>query len=111
MSAPLSWLREYVDLQAAVTPESVHAALVSVGLEEEGVHSFELEGPVVVGEVLEFAEEPQSNGKTIRWCQVKVAQSDSDDAPAVRGIVCGAGNFFVGDLVVVSLRSAVLPDR
>lgn len=109
MRAPLSWLREYVDLPADVTPESVHAALVSVGLEEEGVHRFELEGPVVVGEVLEFAEEPQSNGKTIRWCQVKVAQSDSDDAPAVRGIVCGAGNFFVGDLVVVSLPGAVLP--
>ena len=109
MRAPLSWLGEYVDLPADVTPESVHAALVSVGLEEEGVHRFELEGPVVVGEVLEFVEEPQSNGKTIRWCQVKVAHSDSDDSPAVRGIVCGAANFFVGDLVVVSLPGAVLP--
>ena len=28
-------------------------------------------GPIVVGEVLEFVEEPQSNGKTIRWCQVR----------------------------------------
>ena len=42
-----------------------------VGFEEEDVHTFELTGPVVVGEVLEFVEEPQSNGKTIHWCQVR----------------------------------------
>jgi phenylalanyl-tRNA synthetase beta chain len=82
---------------------------VSIGLEEEDIHSFEVSGPIVVGEVLEFIEEPQSNGKTIRWCQVKVAESDAPDSPAVRGIVCGASNFEVGDLVVVSLPGAVLP--
>lgn len=109
MRIPLSWLAEYVELPTDVTPESVHESLVSIGLEEEAVHSFEVSGPVVVGEVLEFVEEPQSNGKTIRWCQVKVAQSDTPDGPAVRGIVCGAANFEVGDLVVVSLPGAVLP--
>ena len=59
--------------------------------------------------VLEFAEEPQSNGKTIRWCQVRVAAKDSPQNPAVRGIVCGAANFEVGDLVVVSLPGSMLP--
>ena len=109
MRVPLSWLAEYVTLPSDVTPEGVHESLVAIGLEEEGVHSFEVSGPIVVGEVLEFVEEPQSNGKTIRWCQVKVAKADTPYSPAVRGIVCGAANFEVGDLVVVSLPGAILP--
>lgn len=107
MRVPLSWLGEFVELAPGTTPDDVHAALVRVGLEEEDIHTFELTGPIVVGEVLEFVEEPQSNGKTIRWCQVRVAEGDADDA--IRGIVCGAGNFFVGDQVVVTLPGAVLP--
>ena len=103
MKVPLSWLAEYVDLPAKATPDSVMAELVKVGLEEEGSHGFEVSGPLVVGEVLEFTPEPQSNGKTIRWCQVQVAPGD------VRGIVCGASNFEVGDKVVVCLPGAVLP--
>ncbi|HAM12683.1 MAG TPA: phenylalanine--tRNA ligase subunit beta, partial [Microbacterium sp.] len=103
MRVPLSWLREFVEVPAEATPEDVLAALVSVGFEEEDVHRFDLSGPIVVGEVLEFVEEPQSNGKTIRWCQVRVADGEgTDDAPAVRGIVCGANNFFAGDKVVVT---------
>lgn len=112
MRVPLSWLAEYVDLPGAATPESVMAELVKVGLEEEGVHSFSVSGPIVVGEVLEFVAEPQSNGKTIRWCQVRVAaagQQAADGGDDVRGIVCGASNFEVGDKVVVCLPGAVLP--
>lgn len=112
MRVPLSWLAEYVELVPGTTPEDVHAALVRVGLEEEDVHTFELQGPIVVGEVLEFVEEPQSNGKTIRWCQVRVApdgEAAADGGDAVHGIVCGARNFFVGDKVVVTLPGAVLP--
>ena len=112
MRVPLSWLAEYVELIPGTTPEDVHAALVKVGLEEEDVHTFELEGPIVVGEVLDFVEEPQTNGKTIRWCQVRVApdgETAADGGDAVHGVVCGARNFFVGDKVVVTLPGAVLP--
>jgi phenylalanyl-tRNA synthetase beta chain len=112
MRVPLSWLAEYVDLEPGTTPEDVHAALVSVGLEEEDIHRFELSGPIVVGEVLDFVEEPQTNGKTIRWCQVRVApegQQAADGGADVHGIVCGARNFFPGDKVVVTLPGAVLP--
>ena len=62
MRVPLSWLREYVDVPRDAAPEEVLEALVSVGFEEEDVFRFELQGPIVVGEVLEFVEEPQSNG-------------------------------------------------
>lgn len=105
MRVPLSWLREYVDVPADATTDDVFAALVSVGFEEEETVGFEVSGPVVVGQVLSFDAEPQSNGKTIRWCQVDVGAANG----GVRGIVCGASNFFVGDKVVVSLPGAVLP--
>ncbi|OII10124.1 phenylalanine--tRNA ligase subunit beta [Curtobacterium sp. MCBA15_007] len=103
MRVPLRWLGESVDLPDDVTLEHVHAALVSVGFEEEDVHTFDLTGPVVVGRVLERVPEPQKNGKTINWCQVDVGEAEP------RGIVCGAHNFDVGDLVVVTLPGAVLP--
>jgi phenylalanyl-tRNA synthetase beta chain len=109
---PLSWLAEWADLPEHATPEALHAALVRVGFEEETVHGGDLSGPVVVGEVLEFTPEPQKNGKTIRWCSVRVApdgQLAADGGDAVRGIVCGAGNFLVGDKVVVTLPGTVLP--
>lgn len=112
MRVPLSWLAEFVDLTPGSTPEDVHAALVKVGLEEEDIHTFQVSGPIVVGQVLEFVEEPQTNGKTIRWCQVRVApdgQKAADGGEAVHGIVCGARNFFEGDKVVVTLPGAVLP--
>lgn len=103
MRVPLSWLREFVDLDEDITLDQVHADLVKVGFEEEGVYGFDISGPVVVGQVLGFTPEPQTNGKTINWCQVDVGES------APRGIVCGAHNFEVGDRVVVSLPGAVLP--
>jgi phenylalanyl-tRNA synthetase beta chain len=63
MRAPLSWIGEYASLPKGSTAESVMEALVKVGLEEEGVHSFDLSGPIVVGEVLEFVDEPQPTAK------------------------------------------------
>lgn len=103
MRVPLSWLGEWVDLPEDVSLESVHESLVRVGFEEEDVHLVELTGPVVVGQVLSIEPEPQTNGKTINWCQVDVGETEP------RGIVCGAHNFVVGDKVVVTLPGAVLP--
>lgn len=103
MRVPISWLGEWVDLPEDVTLEHLHAALVKVGLEEEDVHGSPLTGPIVVGKVLSVEPEPQSNGKTINWCQVDVGEAEP------RGIVCGAHNFAAGDKVVVTLPGAVLP--
>jgi phenylalanyl-tRNA synthetase beta chain len=110
MRIPISWLREFVSVPAAATADDILAALVAVGFEEEDVHTFGVSGPVVVGQVLEITPEPQSNGKTINWCQVDVGPSRiAGQARDIRGIVCGAHNFEVGDKVVVSLPGAVLP--
>ncbi|HET9900061.1 MAG TPA: phenylalanine--tRNA ligase subunit beta [Actinomycetes bacterium] len=104
MRAPLSWLRDYVDLPPDEDARAVAARLVRAGLEVEKVETpgHDVSGPVVVGRVLDFTEETHSNGRTIRWCQVRVGDDD------VRGIVCGARNFSVGDDVVVALPGSVL---
>jgi phenylalanyl-tRNA synthetase beta chain len=112
MRAPLAWLREYVAVPPEVDGEQMAADLVRVGLEEEAVHGGDVTGPLVVGRVVEFVDEPRKNGKTIRWCQVDVGAYNKvrpAGSPEPRGIVCGAHNFGVGDLVVVVLPGAVLP--
>jgi phenylalanyl-tRNA synthetase beta chain len=110
MLAPVSWLREYVEGAPLATGREVAASLVRLGLEEEDLHGGDITGPLVVGRVLELVEEVQKNGKPIRWCQVDVGnhgQRVSEGTP--QGIVCGATNFAVDDLVVVVLPGAVLP--
>lgn len=112
MRIPLSWLRELVEVPTGATVGDVHASLVSVGFEEEDLHGFDVTGPVVVGQVLSREPEEHSNGKTVNWCQVRVApegEQAADGGAGVRGIVCGAHNFDVGDKVVVTLPGAVLP--
>jgi phenylalanyl-tRNA synthetase beta chain len=105
MRAPVSWVAEHVDLPAGTTAREIGDALLRVGLEVERVDSAAdaMSGPIVVGRVISFADEPQSNGKTIRWCSVDVGEAEP------RGIVCGAHNFAQDDLVVVALPGAVLP--
>jgi phenylalanyl-tRNA synthetase beta chain len=103
MRVPLSWLREYVDLPADVTGRQVGEQLIRAGLEVETVEESDLTGPLVVGKVLTYENEPQKNGKTIRWCSLDIGK----DEP--QWVVCGAHNFEVGDLVVVVLPGAILP--
>lgn len=117
MRVPLSWLREYADVPVGEPSREVATRLIRAGLEVETVHEAgaDITGPLVVGRVLDFAEESHKNGKTVRWCAVDVGPElnldrtdEGLDQPS-RGIVCGARNFAVGDLVVVSLPGAVLP--
>uniref|UniRef100_UPI000DF7D34E phenylalanine--tRNA ligase subunit beta n=1 Tax=Desertihabitans aurantiacus TaxID=2282477 RepID=UPI000DF7D34E len=110
MRAPLSWLREHAALPADLDPRELADRLVGYGLEVETVESAgaDVSGPLVVGRVLEQTPEPQKNGKTINWCLVDVGEHNPEGERG-RGIVCGAHNFGVGDLVVVALSGAVLP--
>ena len=74
MRAPVSWIREYVDLSADLTAEGL-----AVGSPRSGSSSsrstrpgHDIEGPLVLGRVLTVEDEPQKNGKVIRWCTVDV---------------------------------------
>ena len=106
MRVPVDWLREYVAVPQDATGEAIAASLVAVGLEEEGLHTGGVTGPLVVGRVLTKDPEPQKNGKTINWCTVDVGDANGTGEP--QGVVCGAHNFDAGDLVVVILPGGVL---
>ncbi|THA27264.1 phenylalanine--tRNA ligase subunit beta [Streptomyces sp. RKND-216] len=108
MRAPLSWLREYVDLPAGETGRDVAAKLIEAGLEVETVDLLGagLKGPLVVGQVLAI-EELTEFKKPIRWCQVDVGDANRTGEP--QNLICGATNFAVGDKVVVVLPGAELP--
>ncbi|WP_131736758.1 phenylalanine--tRNA ligase subunit beta [Actinomadura roseirufa] len=108
MRAPLSWLREHVELPAGVTGRELAAKLIAAGLEVETVEEAgaDLSGPLVVGRVLEI-EELTGFKKPIRYCQVDVGRANGTGEP--QSIVCGATNFAVGDDVVVILPGGVLP--
>ena len=103
MKVPVSWLREYVDLPD-LDAERLENAFVRVGLEVERITALgsTVEGPLVVGRVQEI-EELTGLKKPIRYCRVEVGDSE----PA--GIICGASNFAVGDIVAVARPGAVLP--
>jgi phenylalanyl-tRNA synthetase beta chain len=105
MRVPVSWLRDYADLPADLDVKQLADRLTMLGLKLEAIETpgADGSGPLVVGRVVDFAAEEHSNGKTVRWCQVDVGEGEP------RGIVCGAANFAVGDLVPVALPGAVLP--
>ncbi|WP_338747913.1 phenylalanine--tRNA ligase subunit beta [Janibacter alittae] len=112
MRAPIEWLRELADVDPGAKGADVAATLVRVGLEEEEIHGGGVTGPLVVGRVLTRVPEEQKNGKTINWCHVDVGASLNavhGSADEGVGIVCGAHNFDVGDLVAVILPGGVLP--
>jgi phenylalanyl-tRNA synthetase beta chain len=105
MHAPLSWLREYVTVDA--TPKEIARRLAISSLEVP--HVFEVGVPDVdgnlgrflVGRVLEVSAHP--NADRLRVCQVDVGEGDA------RQIVCGAWNFEAGATVAVALPGAYLP--
>ncbi|CAM3232342.1 phenylalanine--tRNA ligase subunit beta [Nocardioides dubius] len=109
MKAPLSWIKEYVDVPADVTTEELTRRLTMTGLKLEAITSpgAEITGPLVIGKVLTQDKEPQKNGKVINWCTVDVGDANGTGEP--QGIICGAHNFGPGDHVVVVLPGGVLP--
>src|SRR5437764_3473447 len=101
MKVPLSWLREYVRVDAT-TEQIVHALSISTaevnGVERRGVPG-DL-GLFRVGAVLDAGKHP--NADRLQLCRVDVG----DEQPLQ--IVCGAWNFGPGAKVAVALPGATL---
>ncbi len=90
-----------------VTAAEMDSGYVRVGFETEGYEALpETTGPLVIGQVAEV-EELTGFKKPIRYCQVNVGQANGTGE--LQGIICGARNFELGDVVVVSLPGAELP--
>jgi phenylalanyl-tRNA synthetase beta chain len=106
MRIPYSWLREVVNAGAPgwdVSADELEQILVRIGHEVEEVLALgPVDGPLTVGRVSAI-EELTEFKKPIRACLVDVGAGED------RGIVCGATNFAVGDLVVVALPGSTLP--
>ncbi|HLX32174.1 MAG TPA: phenylalanine--tRNA ligase subunit beta [Gaiellaceae bacterium] len=102
MRVPLSWLREYVrvDADAAAIAEALTISTAEVP-------TIERRGPAdttlfVVGRVLEADKHP--NADRLQLCKVDVGRGEPSQ------IVCGAWNFGAGATVAVALPGATLPN-
>ena len=104
MLAPLSWIKEFVDIPSAVTAEEISDGLIRVGFEVEEiiVKGLDLTGPLVFAKVLSI-EEIVEFKKPIRYVGIDCGEGTT------RFVICGATNFSVGDVVVAALPGAVLP--
>ena len=104
MRAPLSWIREFVDIPVSVSAEEISDALIRVGFEvEEIIHQGEgLTGPVVFAEIMSI-EELTEFKKPVRYVGLNCGEKET------RYVICGATNFVKGDFVVAALPGAVLP--
>ena len=105
MRAPLSWLREYVTVDATakeIADRLFTSALQVDELIDVGVPDVDGNlGRFLVGRVLAVDVHP--NADRLRVCQVDVGEGDA------RQIVCGAWNFEAGATVAVALPGALLP--
>jgi len=104
MRAPLSWIREFVDIPKGISAEQIAEGLIRVGFEVEEiiVSGAGLTGPLKFAKVLTI-EEVTEFKKPIRYVGLDCGEKD------VRYVICGATNFAVGDLVIAALPGAVLP--
>ncbi|HSI99229.1 MAG TPA: phenylalanine--tRNA ligase subunit beta, partial [Patescibacteria group bacterium] len=101
MLVPLSWLREYVDVD--LSPRALADELTMRGMEVSAIETGGADWTdVVVGRLLHVERHP--NADTL-W----LTRVDVGDAGGVVEIVCGAQNLEVGQLVPAALVGAVLP--
>ena len=104
MRAPLSWIKEFVDIPASVTAEQISDGLIRVGFEVEEIikQGADLTGPLKFAKVLSI-EEITEFKKPIRYVELDCNEGQT------RFVICGARNFEVNDLIVAALPGAVLP--
>ena len=100
MRVPLSWLREYVDIQQ--TPEQLAERLTLLGMEVQKIEQWGSDWrSVVVGELLTVEKHPYAD--RLHLTTVNVGSGEP------LHIVCGANNIAPGQRVPVALPGAVLP--
>lgn len=104
MRAPLSWIKEFVDIPSSVSADQISDALIRVGFEVEEIitQGANLTGPLKFGKVLSI-EEITEFKKPIRYVGLDCGEGET------RYVICGATNFAVGDIVCVAIPGAILP--
>jgi len=101
MRVPLSWLREFVDVQ--LTPEQLAERLTLLGMEVSSIDRWGADWQsVVTGELLTVEKHPRAD-------RLSLTTVTFDDGRPPLSIVCGATNIAPGQRVPVALPGAVLP--
>ena len=101
MRVPLSWLREFVDID--LTPEQLAERLTLLGMEVKTIERWGADwGQVVTGELLTVDKHPRAD----RLSLTTVTLGDGSEPLS---IVCGATNIAPGQRIPVALPGAVLP--
>ena len=100
MRVPLSWLRDYVDVQ--LTPEQLAERLTLLGMEVKDVERWGADWEnVVVGELLAVDKHPNAD----RLSLTRVTTGDGQTLE----IVCGATNIAAGQRVPSRSRARSCP--
>jgi phenylalanyl-tRNA synthetase beta chain len=109
MKVPLSWLREYAPIPEPADPADIARRLTAAGLEVESHEPVgDIDGLLVAQ--VQAIEELAEFKKPIRYCRVATCEADlAADPESLRGVICGATNFSVGDRVVLVPPGSVLP--
>src|SRR3954468_6527700 len=103
MRVPLSWLRDYVDVDRQPEPRAERLTLL--GMEVKAIERWGDDWRnVVVGELLSVEKHP--NADRLSLTSVRVEANGAGEPLA---IVCGATNINAGQRVPVALPGAVLP--
>lgn len=100
MKVPLSWLKEYVDID--VSPAELAARLTFSGTEVEGIRTLggDYTG-IVVGEVRAVEKHPNADRLTV--CRVETGAGEIT-------VVCGAPNVAVGMKAPLAVAGVTLPN-
>lgn len=99
MKVSLNWLKQFVNIDG-LTPEQIADRLTFAGVEVESIEKGSIATNLVIGQVVECENMPNSDH--LHLCKVNVGDNVLD-------IVCGAPNVRVGLKVIVALDGATLP--
>ena len=101
MRVPLSWLREFVDIDLA--PEQLAERLTLLGMEVKAIERWGADWQnVVTGQLLTVEDHPRAD-------RLHLTTVTLGDGSEPLSIVCGASNIAPGQRVPVALPGAVLP--
>ncbi len=101
MRVPLSWLRDFVDVE--LTPEQLAERLTLLGMEVKHIEAWGADWEsVVVGELLTVERHPRAD-------RLSLTTVTFGDGSEPLSIVCGATNIAPGQRIPVALPGAVLP--
>ncbi len=101
MRLSYKWLSEYVDL-SGISPEELADRMTNAGLEVEGIEPMAQGTNLVIGEVMECEDIPDTH---LHATKTRIGDGEND----VYDIVCGAPNCRKGLKVIVALPGAQLP--